>query len=200
VSCVPAPACKAALAQATALWPNRSRASDGICPSRAHTKANPTSDHERGNAVDLTHDPANGCDAHAWARLLVARRDPRVTYVISDRQIANAVSVGGQPPWTWRRYNGSNPHTTHAHVSIKSTARNDTSPWFASAPEPEPLTPAPNPEDDMLIAYVNGGAAYLITGGRRILLHGSEIDRLKAVVPVVEAPHLIAATPDATVT
>ena len=141
--CLPAPACKALLAQATERWPNRSRRSDGICPSAAHSVVNPTSDHERGLAADLTHDPANGCHAHNWARELVARRDPRVTYVISDGEIANSTSVAGFPPWVWRRYNGANPHTTHAHVSIKSGARDDTSPWFP-APVSRPLE-----DDDM---------------------------------------------------
>lgn len=150
MACTPAPACKAALAQATARWPNRSRVSDGICPSAAHSVASPTSDHERGNAVDLTHDPANGCDAHAWARALVARRDPRVSYIISDRRIANSTSISGHPPWTWRAYNGSNPHTAHAHVSIKSGARGDCSPWF-DEPIPPRQLPGPEMEVDVRI-------------------------------------------------
>lgn len=73
--------------------------------------------------------------------------------------------------------------------------------WLASdpftAPTPAPLLAGPTIGDDMLIAYIDGGAAYLITGGVKILLHASEIERLKAVVPVVNAPELIAATPDA---
>lgn len=132
VACAPAPACKAALAQASALWPNRSKASDGICASPKHTSQNPTSDHELGNAVDLTHDPANGCDAHRWARDLAARRDPRVKYIISARQIWNPAKSPD-----WRPYTGSNPHTTHAHVSIHSVARSDTSPWFIVTTEEE---------------------------------------------------------------
>lgn len=75
--------------------------------------------------------------------------------------------------------------------------------WADGRPPPVPAPSPPKPlvtkrtKDDMLIAYVDNGPAYLITGGVKILLHASEIDRLKAVVPVVNAPELIAATPDA---
>lgn len=125
-------ACQAVLVQASARWPKRSRASDGICPSAAHTSANPTSDHELGNAVDLTHDPASGCDAHAWAEELRRRRDPRVKYVISNRRIWNPVISP-----EWRGYSGSNPHEKHVHVSILPGCRGDTSPWFRSGTSPE---------------------------------------------------------------
>jgi hypothetical protein len=54
------PAAIAVLRQATALWPKRKKASDGLLPSRAHVKQNPNSDHNSGFAVDLTHDPKNG--------------------------------------------------------------------------------------------------------------------------------------------
>jgi len=56
------PAAIAVLRQATALRPKRKRASDGLLPSAAHLKASPTSDHNTGLAVDLTHDPKNGID------------------------------------------------------------------------------------------------------------------------------------------
>lgn len=206
MACVPAPACKAALSQATALWPNRSRASDGICPSAAHTSANPSSDHERGNAVDLTHDPARGCDAHAWARAVVARRDPRVSYVISARQIANSISVAGKPPWTWRYYGGTNPHTTHAHVSIKSGARNDTSSWFAAPPPPpNPFAPL---EVDVQIQPVKVEMS-LDAQGRGNVTVPYAIDRIIGFLPHSEVrpnvdgryddpPNSVTFTPDGT--
>lgn len=163
MTCIPAPACRAALREATARWPNRSRASDGICPSAAHTKKNPTSDHERGNAVDLTNDPAAGFDVHAWVRRLAAHGDPRVKYLISNAQIWNPTSEA----WNtyrrlraeghsrraaarmalpgWRTYTGSNPHRAHVHVSIKhsAAARNDTSTWFYDDAIVRPVPPAP---------------------------------------------------------
>jgi hypothetical protein len=128
---IAAPSASAMLAQATALWPNRLRDADGVIPSAAHTATNPTSDHEPGaagycHAVDLTHDPANGCDAHAIAERIRQAHDARVKYVISNRRIWNP-SVS----WAWRPYSGASPHTHHIHVSIKDTkaACEDTSPW-----------------------------------------------------------------------
>ena len=56
------PAAIAVLRQATALKPMRNKLSDGLLPSAAHLKASPTSDHNTGYAVDLTHDPKNGID------------------------------------------------------------------------------------------------------------------------------------------
>ena len=50
------PAAIAVLRQATALRPKRKKASDGLLPSAAHMKQSPTSDHNTGYAVDLTHD------------------------------------------------------------------------------------------------------------------------------------------------
>ncbi len=140
---IPAPVCKAALAEATRLWPGRSTASDGICGDGNHA---PTSDHKDPDrdgfceAFDLTHDPARGCDAHALVRAAVARCDPRVKVAISLRQIASSYPVGSVPAWTWRPYTGSNAHDKHAHVSTTDAYRDDTSPWWmVAAPVPPPI-------------------------------------------------------------
>lgn len=130
MACTPAPSCKAALSEALRKWPNRSVASDGICASPRHTQQNPNSDHETGNAWDLTHDPAHGCDAHALVRAAVARHDKRIKYAISQGQIARSYDKPGIPAWTWAPYTGSNRHDKHAHVSIVASARDDISPWF----------------------------------------------------------------------
>lgn len=134
-----APACKAALAEASRLWPRRRTTSDGILSSSAHQRQNPSSDHDYGRAWDLSHDPASGCDAHALVRAIVARRDPRVKYAISNRRIWSAARASEG----WRPYSGSNPHTSHAHVSIYAGAVNDTRSWFrgtAPVPAPAPTT------------------------------------------------------------
>ena len=65
-------------------------------------------------ARDFTHDPRNGCDAQKVADSIVASRDPRVKYIIWNRQICNSKTQ----PWTWRRYTGANPHNKHVHISL----------------------------------------------------------------------------------
>lgn len=122
---VPALCCLQALRDATARWPNRDRASDGIMGDTAHQKRH--SDHNDGNAFDLTHDPAHGVDCGALSRLVI--NDNRVTYVISNRQIYNRARVAEG----WRPYTGLNPHNRHMHVSIRAASRDDLSPWPWSA-------------------------------------------------------------------
>ena len=139
--CRPAPACKAVLDQANALWPHRSRASDGICASATHHKQNPTSDHEPdvygiAHAVDLTHDPANGCDNDAIVQLLIECKDPRIKYLIHAKTIWRSYKTNAKQPKPWypQPYGGPNPHTHHLHISVWTEHENDTSPWFTDAP------------------------------------------------------------------
>jgi hypothetical protein len=118
------PAALAVLRQATALSPTRKKASDGLLPSAAHIKASPTSDHNTGLAVDLTHDPKNGIDCNEIFEKL--KEDKRVSYLIFHGQIwSKEKAKQGN-----RRYTGSNPHNKHLHISINPALATDTSPWF----------------------------------------------------------------------
>ncbi len=118
------PAAIAVLRQATALWPKRKKASDGLLPSPAHLKASPSSDHNTGLAVDLTHDPENGVDcAQIFEKL---KEDERVSYLVFNKKIwSRQYAKRGNRP-----YSGSNAHTKHLHISINPDMANDTSPWF----------------------------------------------------------------------
>ena len=118
------PAALAVLCQATALKPLRKKASDGLLPSAAHMKQSPTSDHNTGYAVDLTHDPENGIDCVTIFEKL--KEDKRVKYLIFQGKIwsKDKAKLGN------RRYTGSNAHNKHLHISIESTMGADTSPWF----------------------------------------------------------------------
>jgi len=118
------PAAIAVLRQATALIPKRKKASDGLLPSAAHRAASPTSDHNTGHAVDLTHDPDSGVDCSEIFEKL--KEDKRVKYLIFNNKIwsKDKARLGN------RAYNGSNPHTKHLHISIDDGHGNDTSPWF----------------------------------------------------------------------
>lgn len=149
-----APACRAMLSEASRLWPGRNRASDGILPSVAHTIANPTSDHERGLAVDLTHDPEHGVDCEVLAEIV--KRDARTKYVIFRSRIWSKDRAAEG----WRRYRGSNPHDKHMHVSIRADRRHDTSPWFG-----RPHVPQPHTEGDRMLIRVEGTATvYEVVG------------------------------------
>jgi hypothetical protein len=124
------PAAIAVLRQATAHFPKRKKASDGLLPSAAHVHQNPNSDHNSGFAVDLTHDPVRGVDcAFAFIKL---QSDPRVKYLIFKGKIWS-IKNGNQ------EYTGSNPHNKHLHISIKEECGNDTSPWFPWLPQPKAI-------------------------------------------------------------
>ena len=127
------PAAIAVLRQATALRPKRKKASDGLLPSAAHMKQSPTSDHNTGLAVDLTHDPENGIDCVDIFEKL--KEDKRVKYLIFQGKIwSKEKSKLGN-----RRYTGSNSHNKHLHISIESTMGTDTSPWFWWMNQPKTL-------------------------------------------------------------
>lgn len=115
------PAAIAVLRQATALFPKRKKASDGLLPSAAHVNQNPNSDHNSGFAVDITHDPANGINCVEL--FIQLQEDNRVKYLIFQKRI-----------WSQKNgvndYTGSNPHNKHLHISVKENCGNNTSEWF----------------------------------------------------------------------
>jgi hypothetical protein len=95
------------------------------------------SDHNDGNAFDLTHDPLHGVDCDVLSRQVI--NDQRVTYVIWDHQIYNRDRAAEG----WRPYTGPNPHTHHMHVSIRAASRDNLAPWPWSAEAGhEPATPS----------------------------------------------------------
>jgi hypothetical protein len=118
------PAAIAVLRQATAIAPLRMKASDGLLPSKAHIHQNPTSDHNTGYAVDLTHDKLGGIDCEDIFQKL--KEDKRVKYLIFKGKIWSVERAAEGD----REYTGSNKHNKHLHISINENMGNDTSPWF----------------------------------------------------------------------
>lgn len=114
-----APAIRRLRDQVNAAYPKRSKVTDGIWPSAAHTAASPNSDHEAGNAIDITAD-LGGADVKVVYDAI--KGDPRVSYLIYSRRI-----------WSHdqgeRTYAGPNPHTSHMHVSVRETHRADARDW-----------------------------------------------------------------------
>jgi hypothetical protein len=127
-SCSVASSLRKLLREVDAVWPNRKRQSDGLCGDAAHKARQ--SDHNDGNALDITLDGNNGPNLDALAELLL--RDARTKYVIWNERIATRNVDGGK----WRPYpidpankGKVNPHTRHLHLSIHANAREDGRPW-----------------------------------------------------------------------
>lgn len=128
--------------QVDAAAPLRSHASDGTIGDAAHAAEGAASGHNPQvypdlgpvpvvTAVDITHDPAHGCDAGQLTEAIRRSQDPRVLYVIFDRREYSSYDHNGMPAWTWRPYTGtSDPHTSHLHLSCVTTAvADDRRPW-----------------------------------------------------------------------
>lgn len=103
-------------------FPDRSKDSDGSIGDANHSAR--ASDHNPDTdgvvkAIDITHDPDNGCDSYRLAEELRASRDRRIKYIISNRKICSST----QSPWMWRPYRGSNPHDQHVHISVMPDRR-----------------------------------------------------------------------------
>lgn len=125
------PAIAALRSQINTAWPDRSKASDGTIGDAAHSAR--ASDHNPNEdglvcAIDITDDPANGCDAGALADALRASRDKRLKYVIFSGRLFSSTFH----PWRWRVYTGPNKHTKHVHISVNANA--DASPWQITQP------------------------------------------------------------------
>lgn len=134
--------------EADRLAPHRSHASDGSLGDSAHAARSSFHNPSGGyvDALDLTHDPAHGWDAHARARAVVKRGDARLDHVISNRQIWSRAH-----PY-WRTYSGPNPHTKHAHFAVRrnATGRFPTHAWWPTSAAALPKPPAPTITEDTM--------------------------------------------------
>lgn len=95
-------------------WPKRDKASDGWIgdPSHQARVSDHNPDYSAGGVVRAIDVDKDGIDVDKFLAAVLA--DPRVSYVIWNKRI-----WGGS---RWRKYEGSNGHTQHIHVSIKHTA------------------------------------------------------------------------------
>ncbi len=111
-------------------FPKRNKAWDGTIGDANHSSR--TSDHNPNDdgvvcAMDITHDPKNGVDSYVMAEQLRQGQDERIKYIISNKKICSSTVS----PWTWRKYNGSNPHDHHVHISVlpDQDLYDDEAPW-----------------------------------------------------------------------
>ena len=118
------------LEQVNAAYPDRDKGSDGtigdVRHQATHSEHNPD---ENGvvRARDITNDPEHGLNARKLAESLIASRDKRILYIISNAEICSSVVS----PWKWRPYHGQNPHREHMHLSVVEDEElyDDTRPW-----------------------------------------------------------------------
>lgn len=118
------------LDQVNAAYPGRDKSNDGTIGDERHQAEHSEHNPDENGVVrarDITNDPAHGLVSRKLAESLVASRDPRILYVISNAEINSSVTS----PWKWRPYNGSNPHREHMHLSVVAnpTLYDSTKPW-----------------------------------------------------------------------
>lgn len=102
-------------------FPKRSKASDGGIGDTAHASRssdhNPWLEDAKGKGIvtarDFTHDPKTGIDCQWLADTLVKNKDPRIKYIIWNKQICSSTKG-----WEWRSYKGVNAHQHHLHLSV----------------------------------------------------------------------------------
>lgn len=109
--------------QINTAYPNRSKVSDGTIGDEAHAKT--ASDHNPNKAgvvtaFDITHDPVNGLDINELSDKLASSEDERIKYLIANGEIL--IPANG---WHWVAYDGSDPHTSHLHISVQGDYDNN---------------------------------------------------------------------------
>jgi len=131
---------KKLLAQVNQAYPNRSKASDGIIGDERHCpNGKGKSDHCPNipvngtgvvTAIDITHDPGNGCDVDSIAEAIRESKDDRIKYMIRNGRICSSYEHKGVAPWVWRPYTG-HPHDKHVHISVSSDTAvfDNENPW-----------------------------------------------------------------------
>lgn len=102
--------------QVNEVYPNRDKSSDGSIGDMSHSTRK--SDHNPNaagvvTAIDIDRDLNDGHDVRELVTLLQGRGDPRIKYIIFERQI----TVPGDLS-KWKPYNGANAHEHHAHISV----------------------------------------------------------------------------------
>ena len=136
-----APALDALFDEVNRKWPARDKSSDGTIGDPAHAarvsqhnpNRDPGDDVPDGYVTAADFD-IDGIDVETFLNAVIG--DHRVWYVIHDRKIWSRTN-----DFRSIAYVGTNPHTTHIHVSLRQTkaACNDTSTWGLAAPKPAPV-------------------------------------------------------------
>jgi hypothetical protein len=163
--------------QVNSAWPNRSKVSDGLIGDARHAASKSDHNPDSGGvvrALDITHDPDGGPDSEKLANALLASRDPRIKYIISNKKIASG--KGGTKPWVWRPYDGANAHSKHVHISVvPGPAGDGTDEWnIGAGSEPDRSRPA-MPLNRPLLAFGASNSKAVADLQRLLNAHGQEL-------------------------
>lgn len=105
-------------------------------------------------AGDYPHAPHLGLNIHAICEQLRVSQDSRIQYIISNRRI-----TGPNYGWQWAYYTGTDPHDTHAHVSLaRRGAADNQHPFRIVVPQPE--------EDEMSIEEIRTALRQELSEGK----------------------------------
>jgi len=111
-----------------ATYTNRDHGTDGTLGDAKHDSKSDHTPDAAGwvRAVDIDADLTDHKSESIYLANQIrafAKSDPakRISYVIHNHKIASRILN-----WKWRKYTGSNPHTSHIHISFnKGKADND---------------------------------------------------------------------------
>ena len=127
--------------QVNEVFPERDKSSDGSIGDERHRHSK--SDHNPNangvvTALDIDRDFNDGHDGRELVSALVASGDPRIKYIIFERQISVTGDVS-----RWKPYFGKNAHNHHIHISVAANAKlyDDASPWKLNFKVRAPLAP-----------------------------------------------------------
>ncbi len=121
--------------QVNALFPNRDKASDGSIGDKAHQASKSEHNPNEFNvvrAIDIDADLSDTVKVSALREALLAAKDPRIHYIISDGKMYSSYPAQGHAAWSPRPYTGKNAHRQHMHISVSPddwTLYDDASEW-----------------------------------------------------------------------
>lgn len=129
-------------AQIDAVAPGRRKDSDGTIGDPAHQARDsahnpedsadadaPGNPDQQVDAIDITHDPAHGCDIGEFWENIRASKDRRAKFAIFNRRCFSNYAVAGYSAFTWRPYSGENPHDKHGHLEIDDRYHDQVHDW-----------------------------------------------------------------------
>ena len=145
--------------QVNEAFPDRDKSSDGSIADFAHSQRK--SDHNSNGAgvvtaIDIDADLSDTVKVGVLVSKLQASRDPRIKYLIWNRQI----TVKGDVT-KWKPYKGANAHQHHCHISVSADPAlyDDASDWnldSAATIPTEPAEPVKKPQWPILERGDNG--------------------------------------------